>query len=143
MADVFTRKRRSEIMSRIRGRDTKPELLLRKLLRASGLRVLRHVASLPGTPEFVLPKEKIVLFVHGCFWHAHKGCARSRLPSSNRRFWVRKLDGNRRRDQRQVRRLREMGWRVGIFWTCLPLEVAGVTAKLRRLGAGEPLRRST
>ena len=135
MTDVFTSKRRSEIMSRIRGRDTKPELLLRKLLKASGLRVLRHVASLPGTPEFVLPKEKIVLFVHGCFWHAHKGCARSRLPSSNRRFWVRKLDGNRRRDQRQIRRLRLLGWRVGVFWTCDTLRATLVASKLRRLGA--------
>lgn len=134
MADVFTKRKRSDIMSRIRGRDTRPELLLRSLLRTVGVAVRTHVKSLPGTPEVVIPSSKVVLFVHGCFWHGHLRCSRAHLPSTNRRFWHRKVAGNSRRDRRQAKALRRLGWRVGVFWTCRRLDASSLRSKLNRLG---------
>jgi DNA mismatch endonuclease, patch repair protein len=134
VADVFTKQKRSDIMSRIRGRDTRPELLLRSLLKTAGVSIRRHVKSLPGTPEVVIPGSKVVLFVHGCFWHGHARCSRSNLPASNRKFWLRKVTGNGRRDRRQARALRRLGWRVGVFWTCKRLDADSVRSKLSRLG---------
>ncbi len=134
MADVYTRTRRAEIMSRIRGRDTKPELLLLSLLKGLGLKARCHVKTLPGSPEFVLPRESIVLFVHGCFWHGHDDCSRAALPTSNRAFWKTKIRNNRKRDRLQLRALRAMGWSVGIFWTCRKIGEYGLRIKLRRLG---------
>lgn len=133
MTDVFSRAHRSWIMSRVRGRDTVPEKALYVILRRAGFRVHRHDRSLPASPDFVLPNEKIVLLVHGCLWHAHPGCSRARLPATNRRFWRQKIEGNRRRDRRQVRALRQAGWSVAVFWTCRRLTPTIVLARIRAM----------
>lgn len=118
MADVFTRAKRSWIMGRIRDRDTKPEIVVRSIVHRAGFRFRLHRRDLPGNPDLVLPRHKKVIFVHGCFWHAHPGCARGTRPSSNRVFWRRKLDGNVQRDRRNLCRLRRMGWKTLVVWEC-------------------------
>jgi DNA mismatch endonuclease, patch repair protein len=118
MADVFDRAMRSRVMARIRSKDTGPELLLRSYLHRRGLRFRLHVAELPGRPDIVLARHRVVLFVHGCFWHTHSGCPLAATPVSNKAFWRRKLQGNRSRDERQIAALRAAGWRVGVFWEC-------------------------
>ncbi len=105
-------------MSGIRAKDTKPELVLRRGLFSRGIRFRLHVASLPGRPDIVIRKYKAVIFAHGCFWHAHRGCRHFRLPESNREFWKEKLGRNRERDSRSVKALRVAGWRVAIVWEC-------------------------
>lgn len=104
-------------MSRIRARNTRPELLLRRALHAAGLRYRLHDRTLPGTPDLVLAGRKAVLFVHGCFWHAHD-CPFGVKPASNRSFWEEKLARNVSRDGEQLDRLRRAGWRTGVVWEC-------------------------
>ena len=116
--DVFSREKRSEIMSRISGKDTRPELVVRSLLHQLGYRFRLHRADLPGKPDIVLPGRKKAIFVHGCFWHGHQSCARSRRPSSNESFWSAKLDKNMIRDKGNVLALESLGWRVKVIWTC-------------------------
>lgn len=117
MADTVLPERRSRIMSKIRGRDTKPELYVRKALWARGFRYRLHAHQLPGVPDVVLRKYSIAIFVHGCFWHQH-GCSKTHKPSSNRAYWDRKLDGNVTRDARNQAELREAGWNVFVLWEC-------------------------
>lgn len=105
-------------MSLIRGRDTKPELIVRRYLHALGLRFRLHVRNLPGRPDIVLPRHRVVVFVHGCFWHQHVGCRFAVMPKNNRAFWEKKLGGNQRRDARAVATLRRAGWRVFTIWEC-------------------------
>jgi DNA mismatch endonuclease (patch repair protein) len=105
-------------MSRIRGRDTAPEIALRRALHSLGLRFRLHVAALPGKPDLVFPRWGAVVFVHGCFWHAHRGCMISKVPQSNTALWLEKFAANRSRDARAARALRAMGWRVGVVWEC-------------------------
>lgn len=109
---------RSENMSRIRGKDTKPELLVRKKLHGEGFRFRLHRRDLPGTPDIVLPKHKAVIFVHGCFWHAHKGCKNFKIPKNEAAFWRNKLMKNRERDVTSVSRLLSERWRVAVVWEC-------------------------
>lgn len=109
---------RSEIMRSIPGADTKPELLVRSGLHRRGLRFRLHDSTLPGRPDLVLRAHKSVVFVHGCFWHAHPDCRFSRMPKSNREFWRQKRTQNRARDLRVTRALRKMGWRVFVVWQC-------------------------
>lgn len=104
-------------MSGIRGKNTKPELVLRKALHAAGFRYRLHVKNLPGKPDLVFPKYKAVIFVHGCFWHGHD-CRYFKLPASNREFWSAKIRANRKRDEQDKERLTEAGWRVLIVWEC-------------------------
>ncbi len=118
MADVFTQQKRSWIMSRVRGRDTKPEILVRRWLHARGYRFRLHRADLPGKPDIVLPRYRTAVFVHGCFWHAHAGCKYSALPETNHEYWAEKIGRNVRRDRRNARALRADGWRVIILWEC-------------------------
>ncbi|RFZ91112.1 DNA mismatch endonuclease Vsr [Mucilaginibacter conchicola] len=118
MADVHSREVRSYNMSRIKGKDTKPELLVRKYLHFRGLRYRLHVKDLPGKPDMVFPKYHTVLFVHGCFWHGHAGCPYYRLPQSNTGFWEEKISGNTSRDQKHAAALREKGYRVLTAWEC-------------------------
>lgn len=129
MADIVDKATRSRMMSGIRGRDTKPELIVRRYLHQQGLRFRLHDRRLPGRPDLVLRKYRAVVFVHGCFWHQHKGCRFAYMPSSNRAFWEAKLRGNASRDKRIARELRAMGWRIFEFWECN----ARSEAKLRRL----------
>ena len=105
-------------MSRIAGKDTKPEELVRKYLFSRGFRYRKNVRKLPGSPDLVLPKYRTVVFVNGCFWHGHEGCKYFVWPKSNAEFWRKKIETNISRDQRKEAQLREIGWNVLIVWEC-------------------------
>lgn len=117
MADFMTPKQRSDCMSRVRGKDTRPELALRKRLWAEGFRFRLH-SKLPGKPDIVLPKYKTVIFVHGCFWHHHEGCPKSKLPETRKEFWTDKIASNVRRDNGNHESLTKLGWQVIVAWEC-------------------------
>lgn len=116
MADPLTRAQRSAFMARIRGKDTLPEMTVRRALSRQGVRYRLHVRKLPGTPDIVIAARRIAVQVRGCFWHGH-GCL-GRTPQTNRRFWAAKIARNRARDARKDRKLRAMGWRVRTVWEC-------------------------
>ena len=118
MSDIHSKETRSYNMSRIKGKDTKPEVLVRKYLFSKGLRFRKNDRRYPGTPDIVLPKYNTVVFVHGCFWHLHPGCKYAVLPSSNVEFWEKKLYGNRSRDKQNQDKLTAMGWNVIVVWEC-------------------------
>jgi DNA mismatch endonuclease (patch repair protein) len=119
MADNLSPSARSAMMSKIRSSNTAPELIVRKLLFARGLRYQLHRKDLPGKPDLVFPRFKAVILIHGCFWHMHgNGCYLSKRPSSNIEFWDTKLGKNKERDSRVAEQLRTMGWRVGTIWEC-------------------------
>lgn len=132
MADTLTPEERSRQMARVRGKDSAPELALRRLIHGMGYRYRLHVRALPGTPDMVFRSRGAVVFMHGCFWHRHPGCARSRIPKSRVDFWTAKLDGNRRRDLRDQRKLRRMGWRVMVVWECQLSRPVAVAARVSR-----------
>ena len=111
--DIVPAHVRSKMMSAVRRRDTKPELLVRKIAHSLGYRFRLYRSDLPGRPDLVFPRFKVALFVHGCFWHSHQGCRKATVPQTNARFWSAKLEGNRRRDERAVLALRNLGWTVG------------------------------
>ncbi len=132
MADIVSKKIRSRMMSRIRSRDTKPELLLRKYLHANGFRYsLRKRRDLPCQPDLILPKYRAAIFVHGCFWHRHKGCSYATTPKTNVEFWEHKFGKNVERDSICEKELTKMGWRVITVWEC-ELKESGL-ARLRDL----------
>lgn len=118
MADTISSERRSWNMSRIGGRNTKPELRLRSLLHRAGFRFRLHAKDLPGRPDIVLPRYRTVIFVHGCFWHRHAGCRNATTPSTRMEFWQDKFDGNVNRDQRNRATLEAAGWKVLTVWEC-------------------------
>lgn len=118
MADTFSKEKRSDIMSRIKGKNTRPELLVRSLLHRLGYRFRLHRKDLPGKPDIVLPKHKKIIFVHGCFWHGHPDCKRSTLPKSNAEFWRKKIQSNIDRDDAALRELSTAGWKTLIVWQC-------------------------
>ena len=118
MADIKTKESRSYNMSRIAGKDTKPEELVRKYLFSKGFRYRKNVRKLPGTPDLVLPKYRTVIFVNGWFWHGHEGCKDFVWPKSNAEFWRQKIETNISRDRRKEAQLRDMGWNVMIVWEC-------------------------
>ena len=109
---------RSALMAKVRSHNTRPELTVRKAAFAIGLRFRLHRRDLPGTPDLVFPKHKIVVLVHGCFWHQHKGCKRATMPKSRRDFWTKKLNRNVERDQEIVDKIESRGWRVEVIWEC-------------------------
>lgn len=117
MVDVFTPEKRSAIMAGIKGKNTKPEMAVRKQVFAAGFRYRLHARNLPGTPDLVLTRYKVVVFVHGCFWHGHK-CLNGKLPETNRDFWQKKFARNIKNDQRATRALRAKGWKVVTIWEC-------------------------
>lgn len=118
MTDIVDQATRSRMMRAIRGRDTAPELAVRRYLHATGLRFRISDRRLPGRPDLVFPSLKTALFVHGCFWHQHPGCPHASTPSSSTDFWRKKLEGNIERDSRNEKVLREMGWEVLTIWEC-------------------------
>ena len=118
MSDTVGRGKGSEIMSHVPGKETNPEIIVGKYLFARGLRYRKNVKRLPGTPDIVFPKYKTVVFVNGCFWHGHKGCKYSHLPSTNLEYWKKKISDNIERDERKKRELEELGYRVLTVWQC-------------------------
>lgn len=118
MADVVSTETRSKMMASIRRRDTKPELVVRKALHAAGFRYRLDVRSLPGSPDIVLPKWRTAIFVHGCFWHRHPGCAYASTPATRSEFWQAKFDANVARDHRNESALLDAGWKIAIVWEC-------------------------
>ena len=120
MGDTLSPEARSERMSRVRGKDTKPEMAVRRLVHAMGYRYRLHRRDLPGIPDLVFRRLKKVIFVHGCFWHRHPDtkCKLARMPKSRLDFWRPKLEGNRRRDEASQAELKKLGWRVLVVWEC-------------------------
>lgn len=116
--DRIDPKRRSENMRRIRGRDTGPEMIVRRAMHARGLRFRLHRRDLPGTPDVVLPGRRLVVFVHGCFWHRHPGCRGCTTPATRPEFWQNKFDANVARDRKAAEALIQAGWRVETIWEC-------------------------
>ena len=118
MTDIFNTEKRSEIMSNIRSYGTNPEIFVRSLVHRMGFRFRLHRNDLPGSPDIVLPKHKKVIFIHGCFWHGHKNCNRSKRPSTNLSFWNKKLDSNIKRDRQNLIETRKKGWDYLVLWSC-------------------------
>lgn len=139
MADIVEPAVRSKMMSLIRGRDTRPERLVRSGLWAQGFRFRLHAKSLPGRPDLLLPRWRTAIFVNGCFWHAHANCPYFRLPTSRREFWEAKLLSNRQRDATSIAQLVEDGWKVITVWECALRSDAAKTVLL----AGELIRDAT
>jgi DNA mismatch endonuclease (patch repair protein) len=137
VSDVFSPEKRSEVMRRVRGRDTSPEKRVRALLTRMGLRYRLHRADLPGKPDVAFAGRRVALFVHGCFWHGHD-CARgARQPKANAEYWTRKIARNRARDAEVGRKLAEIGWRAVVVWECELKDEARLTARLaEELGVG-------
>jgi len=135
LMDTMTAEQRSWLMSRIRGKDTKPELVVRAIVRALGFRGLRcNCRGLPGTPDVVVPAARTAVMVNGCFWHRHKACRSGRnKPKSNAAFWRRKFERNVARDRRDARGLRRMGWRVVTVWECQLRRPEAVARRLDRM----------
>jgi DNA mismatch endonuclease (patch repair protein) len=118
VADIYSKSKRSEIMSHISGRDSRMEISVRKALFSAGLRYRKNVKSLPGKPDVVLSRYKTVIFTHGCFWHGHAECKASKLPDSRRDFWGNKIKDNIERDKRNIQLLERNEWKVIILWQC-------------------------
>jgi DNA mismatch endonuclease (patch repair protein) len=133
MVDVFTPEKRSDVMSRIKGRNTIPELRVRSLLHSLGFRFRLHLPNLPGRPDIALPKYKTVVMVHGCFWHQHQGCKDGRPPRSNNSFWVPKLERNRARDASVTSSLKKLGFKVVVVWECELSRERTLKRKLERI----------
>ncbi len=114
--DIWSKEKRSKVMARIRSRDTKPELIVRRYLYSRGYRYRKNVRGLPGTPDIVMRKYRVAIFIHGCFWHGHE--ADGRIPTSNRDFWQAKIERNKARDLRDKDKLISMGWSVITIWEC-------------------------
>jgi len=133
MADSLTAERRSWNMSRIRSRDTGPELTLRSMLHRAGFRFRLHDRSLPGTPDIVMKKHRTVILVHGCYWHRHEGCRNASTPSSRTDFWQDKFAATVARDKRNIEALKELGWKPVVVWECdLKKRPEQVMAEIRR-----------
>ena len=132
MADNLSPQQRSCNMSRIRSRDTSPEILVRSLLHRIGFRFRKHASNLPGKPDIVLPRYKVAICVHGCFWHRHKGCKRCTTPKTNIEYWLPKLEGNQRRDKLRQMQLRKLGYKVLVIWECETKNEEALEKKITR-----------
>lgn len=137
MTDVHDKATRSYNMSRIKGKDTKPEILVRKFLFSKGFRYRLHDKKLPGKPDIVLPKYKTVIFIHGCFWHGHEGCKYYVVPKTRTEWWLDKIGKNITNDNKAIAALTEMGWKVILIWECklkkhiFEAQMAGLLEKLK------------
>ncbi len=132
MVDIISKEKRSWNMSRIKGKDTKPEMVVRSLLHKMGYRFRLHRKDLPGCPDIVFPKYKSVLFIHGCYWHRHKGCKYAYDPKSRIDFWEKKFQGNVERDRKQQRELKKLGWKVIVIWECQIKDVKYLTDMIEK-----------
>jgi DNA mismatch endonuclease (patch repair protein) len=132
MADIYSKSKRSDIMSHISGKETKPEILVRKFLFANGFRFRKNVKDLPGKPDIVLLKYKTVIFIHGCFWHGHT-CKRGTLPTTNVEFWETKIGGNVERDKQNVLELKKQGWKIIVIWQCEIKNITLINTRLDKL----------
>ena len=137
MTDIVDSKRRSELMAGIRRRDTAPELAVRRIAHRMGLRFRLHRKDLPGRPDLVFPRHRLVVFIHGCFWHRHEGCRYASTPKSRIAFWMEKFAANVARDARQVAALRALRWRVLVIWECESRHNATVERRLATLITGD------
>ncbi len=133
MADIYDKAKRSELMSRVKHTRTAPEEKVAGLLRKLKVKYRRNVKSLPGQPDFVIKSAKTVVFVHGCFWHAHPNCKLARRPKTNKKFWLRKATDNRSRDLRKNRLLRKDGWHIITIWQCRLGKPDFVLNRLKRI----------
>lgn len=131
MTDIVSSKRRSAMMARIGPRNTEPELAVRSVAHRMGLRFRIHRTDLPGKPDIVFTKLRLAVFVHGCFWHRHPNCDNCTVPKTRTKFWTAKFDSNIARDQRNVRALRALGWKVLIIWECEANDELKVAKRLR------------
>ena len=129
--DTVDRNERSRIMALVRGKDTKPEIAIRRMIHAMGYRYRLHRRDLPGKPDLVFPSRRKVIFVNGCFWHQHSCLRGSRIPSSNRDYWLCKLRRNRERDVVNLKRLKALGWSPIVVWECQLKNLSRVMGKLR------------
>jgi DNA mismatch endonuclease, patch repair protein len=146
MTDIVDKATRSRMMSGIRGKNTKPEIAVRSYLHRKGFRFRLHRKDLPGKPDIVLPKYKLAIFVHGCFWHRHKNCKFAYTPKSNRAFWNRKFRENLARDTKNLKALSREGWRALVLWECKVDEkrLAGLDNRIiREIGRKEASRGRT
>lgn len=136
MVDTISTSERSRIMSLVKGKNTRPEMLVRRLVHGAGFRYRLHDAKLPGKPDLVFSRKRKVIFVHGCFWHRHEGCALARTPKSNKGFWLAKLDGNKARDEGNLRKLHDAGWETLVVWECELRELDTLERRLRAFLTG-------
>ncbi len=130
MVDTLSPEKRSELMSLVRNKDTRPEMVVRRLVYGLGYRYRLHGRNLPGRPDLVFKSRKKVIFVHGCFWHGHGGCKRAGPPKSHLDFWLPKLEGNKERDERNQRLLEESGWRYIVIWECETNDADALTQRI-------------
>ena len=128
--DVLSSSQRSALMARIRGKNTKPEMMVRRMAHGMGYRYRLHKKSLPGTPDLVFASRKKVIFVNGCFWHRHAGCQLAATPKTRVDFWMKKLDRNVQRDKDAIRQLEQTGWQVLVIWECETRSPEGLDEKL-------------
>ena len=133
MTDIVDKDTRSRMMSGIRGKNTKPEILLRRALHARGFRYRLHVKTVSGRPDLVFPKHRVAIFVHGCFWHRHEGCRFASNPKTRPEFWAAKFAANVRRDHKVVTELSREGWRIATVWECALRKPADVNAAVYQL----------
>ena len=129
--DRITKEQRSEIMGRVRSKDTGPEMVVRRATHAMGFRYRLHSRMLPGQPDLVFASRRKVIFVHGCFWHGHGRCRNVRPPKSNKRYWGPKLEGNKKRDRKNRRALSRMGWRILVVWECQTSDAQVLSRRIR------------
>jgi len=130
--DKLTPRQRTEVMSKVKGRNTVPEIKVRQALHAMGYRFRLHRSDLPGKPDITLARHGVCIFVHGCFWHRHPDCLRATTPQTNSEFWARKLSGNVERDQRSATALIQAGWRVCVIWECETKDASALARAVQR-----------
>ncbi|PBQ22068.1 MULTISPECIES: very short patch repair endonuclease [Pseudomonas] len=132
-ADVFTPEQRSKVMAKIKGKNTKPEMIVRSTCHRMGLRFRLHRVDLPGKPDLVFTKRKLCLFVHGCFWHQHSGCKYAYQPKSRPEFWIPKLQKNIIRDENAKDSLEALGWKVAVIWECQTKKIDEVESIIKEI----------
>jgi DNA mismatch endonuclease (patch repair protein) len=139
MADIYSAKKRSEIMSRVRAEGTGPELIVRRVAHGLGYRFRLQRRDLPGKPDLVFPRYRKVILVHGCFWHGHERCSKAKRPATNRVFWERKLLRNMERDRQSVAALKKAGWKVLVIWECQTKDTERVAAGISQFLEGRSI----